>query len=121
MKSDPREPAEPNRQLVDQPDRVANHRELLQVLTHPLRRHILRTLHEAGEARSPRELSRELCAPLGNLSYHVRVMREKGAIALTDRRAVRGSAEHFYSSVVPDHELAIQVLESTKREDRSSE
>jgi len=119
MKGRGEEPPEPNRQLAVRPDRVANNGELLQVLNHPLRRRILRTLHEAGEARSPRELSRAFRVPLTNLSYHVRVLREKGAIALTDRQPVRGSAEHFYFSVLPGNKLAIQLLESTEPEDRA--
>lgn len=111
------ESPKPIRRFADQPDRVPTYPELLQALSHPVRRRILRTLHEAGEARSPRELSRAFHTPISNVSYHVRVLREKGAIALTDRLPVRGSAEHFYFSVLPEHKLAVQLLASTKRED----
>lgn len=112
------ESPKPMRRFADQPDRVPTYPELLQALSHPLRRRILRTLHEAGEARSPRELSRVFRAPVSNVSYHVRVLRDKGAIALTDRRPVRGTAEHFYFSVLAENRLAVRLLASSKREDR---
>jgi DNA-binding transcriptional ArsR family regulator len=106
------------RRFADRPNRPPTYPELLQALNHPLRRRILRTLHEAGEARSPIELSQAFDTPLSNVSYHVKVLREKGAIALTDRRPVRGTAEHFYFSVLPENRLAVQLLDSTRREDR---
>jgi DNA-binding transcriptional ArsR family regulator len=69
--------------------------QLLVALGHPLRRQILRLM--ASEERvSPRELSRRLRRPLSNLSYHVRVLLECGAIELVDMQPARGSMQHFY-------------------------
>jgi DNA-binding transcriptional ArsR family regulator len=95
------------------------HSKLLEALNHPLRRRILRTLHEAGEARSPGELGRDFRLPVSNVSYHVKVLREKDAVALTDLRPARGSVEHFYVSLVAANEMAIQLLDSTEEEDAS--
>jgi len=114
------DPEKPIRRLADQPDQTPTFPELLKALNHPLRRRILRALHEAGEARSPRELSQDLGVPLSNVSYHVRVLRSKDVIALTDRRPVRGSSEHFYISVLPENTMVVQLLESIAQEDRAA-
>jgi len=73
--------------------------DLLMALRHPLRRRILRELAD-GEARSPRELAAALRHPLGNVSYHVRVLAERGATILVGTKPSRGSVEHFYRSAV---------------------
>jgi DNA-binding transcriptional ArsR family regulator len=114
-----REKAKPTRQLARSPE-PPSYPTLLQALNHPLRRQILLALHEAGEARSPRELSQVVRDPLSNVSYHVRVLRAKGVVALTDSRQVRGSSEHFYASVLPEGGIAVRLLESTAREERAA-
>jgi len=68
---------------------------LLNALSHRLRREILRTMPE-DRASSPRELAEKLDEPLGNLSYHVRVLADCGALELVDERRVRGTTQHFY-------------------------
>ncbi len=92
-------------------------RRLLAVLNHPLRRRILRALHGAGEAKSPGELGRAFQIPVSNVSYHVRVLHESNAVALTDRRRVGGSTEHFYVSTLAGNELVAHLLESVEGED----
>jgi DNA-binding transcriptional ArsR family regulator len=66
------------------PVRLDNH-ALLNALNHPLRRQILRVMPD-GEATSPRELAEWLDEPLGNLSYHVRVLAGCGALELVDEK-----------------------------------
>ncbi len=73
--------------------------DLLIALRHPLRRRILRELAD-GEAHSPRELAAALRRPLSNVSYHVRVLTERGATILVGTEPSRGSVEHFYRSAV---------------------
>jgi DNA-binding transcriptional ArsR family regulator len=82
--------------------------ELLVALRHPLRRDILRTMVDE-EAISPREVAATLNQPLSNVSYHVRVLADCGAIALVGTKAVRGSMQHFYRAAV-DAPWARQVL-----------
>lgn len=98
-------------------ERHVKSHQLLKALSHPLRRRILRTLHEGDEARSPIQFSKALRVPVSNVSYHVRVLRDTGAIALTATRPIRGSSEHFYASTVAADALALQLLESTAEED----
>jgi DNA-binding transcriptional ArsR family regulator len=82
--------------------------DLLVALRHPLRRDILRTM--AGEeAISPREIAATLGHPLSNVSYHVRVLAECGAITLVSTKPVRGSMQHFYCLAI-EAPWARQVL-----------
>ncbi|MGN6814898.1 MAG: helix-turn-helix domain-containing protein [Solirubrobacterales bacterium] len=68
---------------------------LLVALRHPLRRLILQAMAD-GEAVSPRDLSFALRHPLSNVSYHVRVLADRGAVTLVETKPVRGSVQHFY-------------------------
>lgn len=92
-------------------------KDLLRALNHPLRRRILRMLHEVGEARSPVELHKDLGEPLGNTSYHLKVLRDCNAVVETDSRHVRGAVEHFYASVVANSPSICEILDSTAEED----
>jgi DNA-binding transcriptional ArsR family regulator len=73
--------------------------DLLVALSHPLRRRILKEM-AAAKSLSPRELSVTLQQPLSNVSYHVRVLAERGAITLVEARPTRGSVQHFYRCAV---------------------
>jgi DNA-binding transcriptional ArsR family regulator len=64
-------------------------------LSHRLRRRILKRLSEHGVA-SPSELADALGEPLGNVSYHVRVLRELDCLELVRTEPRRGALEHFY-------------------------
>jgi DNA-binding transcriptional ArsR family regulator len=68
---------------------------LAKALSHPLRQRILQRLNEDG-IRSPNELSRELGDPLGNVSYHVRILRELDCVELVSTEQRRGALEHYY-------------------------
>lgn len=76
----------------------ADANDLLVALRHPLRREILRQM--AGEEVSPREIATALQRPLSNVSYHVRVLADRSAIALVRTRPVRGSTQHFYRTAI---------------------
>jgi DNA-binding transcriptional ArsR family regulator len=68
---------------------------LAKALSHPLRQRILQRLNEGG-VKSPNELSRELGDPLGNVSYHVRILRELDCVELVRTEQRRGALEHYY-------------------------
>ena len=68
---------------------------LAKALSHPLRQRILQRLNEGG-IRSPNELSRELGDPLGNVSYHVRILRVLDCVELVRTEQRRGALEHYY-------------------------
>lgn len=95
-------------------------RDRLPAVAHPIRRRVLRVLHEAGEARSPNEISEVLDAALSSVAYHVRVLRECGMVALTDTRPRGGSTEHFYISTVANSKLIGAILEATRAEDEEA-
>ena len=68
---------------------------LAKALSHRLRVRILQRLTEVGEA-SPSELADALGEPLGNTSYHVRVLRELDCLEFVRTEPRRGALEHFY-------------------------
>ena len=72
---------------------------VVKALNHPLRVEILRAI-EVDRA-SPVELSRRLDAPLGVVSYHVRVLADLGLIKLVKRTPRRGAVEHHYEAKAP--------------------
>ena len=82
--------------------------ELLIALRHPLRRQILRTM-AVKDPISPRQISDELREPLSNVSYHVRVLADCGAVTLVDTAPVRGSMQHFYATAI-EEPWALAVL-----------
>lgn len=69
--------------------------QLAKVLSHPMRPRILEVLMAHGEA-SPRQIASELGSPLGVVSYHVRILRDAGWLALVRAEPRRGAVEHFY-------------------------
>ena len=70
--------------------------ELLVALRHELRRRILCAMFEEDAPSSPGRLAQVLKVHLSNVSYHVRVLAECGAVQLVDTEPVRGSMQHFY-------------------------
>jgi DNA-binding transcriptional ArsR family regulator len=84
-----------------------NEPRVAKALSHPLRAQILGILEE--RRASPRELSEELGAPLGNVSYHVRALLNLKLIKLVKKTPRRGAIEHHYEATgsaarVPDVE-----------------
>jgi DNA-binding transcriptional ArsR family regulator len=72
---------------------------LAKALSHRLRVRILQRLTEAGEA-SPSQLAAALSEPLGNISYHVRVLRALDCLELVRTEPRRGALERFYRATV---------------------
>ena len=72
---------------------------LAKALSHRLRVQILQRLDEAGEA-SPKELDQALGEPVGNVSYHVRILRELACVELVRTEPRRGALAHFYRATV---------------------
>ena len=67
---------------------------LVKALAHPIRVRIMGLL-ERGSA-TPKAMADELGMPLGNVSYHVRMLRDFGFLELERTRVVRGAVEHRY-------------------------
>jgi hypothetical protein len=90
---------------------------LIEALNHPIRRQLLRLLHEHREAQSPKGMSQEMTRELVNISYHARVLLDLHVIGLTRTRSVRGSIQHFYVSRVAKNNLVAVILRSTEKDD----
>ena len=71
---------------------------LMKALGHPLRVQLLTALN-AGVA-SPSELAKETGEPLGNVSYHVRLLADLGCVELVRTEPRRGAVEHYYRATV---------------------
>lgn len=63
-------------------------------VSHPLRATILGRL--ALQTCSPIQLASELSEALGNVSYHVAMLRDLGMVDLVGTAPRRGATEHFY-------------------------
>lgn len=68
--------------------------QLVRALSHPLRVEILRQLEDGPS--SPVRLAERIKEPLGNVSYHFKVLLEFNCIELVDTIARRGAVEHIY-------------------------
>jgi DNA-binding transcriptional ArsR family regulator len=73
-----------------------NDPRIVKGLAHPLRISILEILMD--REASPSQLADELNAPLGNVSYHVRILDNLGLIKLTRKKPRRGAIEHYYKA-----------------------
>src|SRR6201992_2518381 len=67
---------------------------IAKALAHPLRARIRQRLGERVAA--PSDLADELGAPLGVVSYHVRMLREYECIELVRTEPRRGALQHYY-------------------------
>jgi DNA-binding transcriptional ArsR family regulator len=75
---------------------AADEIELMQCMSHITRREVLERLLAVGKPLSPSDLSEDLASPLGNISYHVRTLRERGVLKEVKRTPRRGAIEHHY-------------------------
>jgi DNA-binding transcriptional ArsR family regulator len=73
-----------------------NDPRLVKALAHPLRVRILGVLQD--RVASPSDLAEELKAPLGNVSYHVRILAQLDLLKLVKKRPRRGAIEHYYEA-----------------------
>src|SRR5258705_3551801 len=67
---------------------------IAKALAHRLRARILQRLGE--RVASPNDLALELGAPLGVVSYHVRMLRDYDCVELVRTEPRRGALQHFY-------------------------
>lgn len=73
------------------------------LISHPLRLELLRRYSDAEQSPSDlsnvvvgRRLSRQGLGPIGNVSYHTRILARAGAVKQTKTKQVRGAVEHYY-------------------------
>jgi DNA-binding transcriptional ArsR family regulator len=68
---------------------------IVRALAHPMRLEILSIVEK--RTASPKEIAREIGAPLTHVSYHVRQLAQLGLIKLERTTPRRGAVEHHYS------------------------
>jgi DNA-binding transcriptional ArsR family regulator len=71
---------------------------LVRAIGHPLRLRLLTIFNE--RVASPSDLAAELGEPIGNVSYHTRILSRLGCVELVKTKQVRGAVEHYYRAVV---------------------
>jgi DNA-binding transcriptional ArsR family regulator len=91
---------------------------VIDALNHPLRRQLLRDLHE-GSNRSATGLADSIKPALGNIIYHLKVLRDRGLIRQTGSKRNRGAREYFYASVVADNVQVVSILAATAKDDKA--
>jgi DNA-binding transcriptional ArsR family regulator len=94
---------------------------IAKALAHPLRARILQRLGE--RTASPGDLAAELDAPLGVVSYHVRMLREYNCVELVRTQPVRGALQHFYRAIARPSfdEAQLRTLPSQLRRELAGE
>ena len=60
---------------------------------------------------SPSEYARDFGEPLGNVSYHVKALREAGVLEVAAQVPRRGAMEHRYSFTGPRAGVALAVMD----------
>ena len=78
------------------PEGETSEARIAKALAHPLRARILQRLGE--RVASPGDLAVELNAPLGVVSYHVRMLRDYDCVELVRTEPRRGALQHFYKA-----------------------
>lgn len=91
---------------------------MIYALDHPLRREVLRTLHDATEPISPKQISDKLRWDLQAIAFHVRVLRERNLARCTRTQRVRGTKRHYYVSRVRKNALLASILAGTEEDDK---
>lgn len=86
------------------------------IVAHPVRCRLIAIF--ADRVASPNEIAQELGMPVGDVSYHVRTLKDAGIIELVEERPVRGSTEHFYRTVINNIVLTEEDYEELSLEQR---
>jgi DNA-binding transcriptional ArsR family regulator len=93
--------------------------ELISALNHPSRRRILRLMLDGRRRFSPVELGRKLDMPVGEASYHVRLLCDLHAVAQAGTQRVRGALQRFYEATIDDDPPIEALLEETEEADEA--
>src|SRR5215218_1167988 len=92
----PTSPSTSSGNARNRPPGETSEARIAKALAHPLRARILQRLGE--RVASPGDLAVELGAPLGVVSYHVRMLRDYDCVELVRTQPVRGALQHFYKA-----------------------
>jgi predicted transcriptional regulator len=77
---------------------------------HPVRIRIIMALRKPGTVKSPKDLADALApAPLGVVSYHVRMLVKYGLLELQGTEPRRGALAHYYKLSDQAHDVRKQL------------
>lgn len=85
--------------------------EVGKALSHPLRVAIVRELRGSSKPISPIEFSKRHDIPIGNVSYHVKALRQAGVAKVVKREPRRGAMENFHSLDGPNRLALLSALD----------
>ena len=93
---------------------------LQDALNHPIRRDILRALHEEPRTRSVSEILGDL-VPLrrGEVAYHTLVLRDSECVGIVGSRPGPGGREAVLASLVASSDPVQSVLRATRHSDQN--
>ncbi len=86
------------------------------IVAHPVRCRLMAIF--ADRVASPNEIAQELGMSVGDVSYHVRTLKDAGIIELVQERPVRGSTEHFYRAVIKNIVLTEEAYANLSLDER---
>jgi DNA-binding transcriptional ArsR family regulator len=89
---------------------------LIRALDHATRRETLRSLHRRG-ASSAVQLSGSIDTDPTNISYHLKILANVGAVSRAGERLVRAVPEKFFVSEVSEHQQVVTILDDTEGDD----
>lgn len=90
---------------------------LIRALDNATRREALRFLHLHGTACSASQLSKWIDTDPTNISYHLRILFNVGAVSRAGERLVRAVPEKLFASEVADHRQVVSILADTEQDD----
>jgi predicted transcriptional regulator len=90
---------------------------LIRALDNATRREALRFLHRRGCACSASQLSRWIDTDATNISYHLKILSNLGAVSRAGERLVRSVPEKLFASEVSGHRQIVAILADTEQDD----
>jgi DNA-binding transcriptional ArsR family regulator len=90
---------------------------LLVAIAHPLRRRILRVLHDWGEPCTPAQIAEELGLPVDTVAYHAKVLWRLDAVEPAGEQQARSAVDPFYDTTIEDDPPIETLLEETREVD----
>jgi len=90
---------------------------LIEAISHPVRRRILRAMGDAGAPSSPAEMAKQLELPAGTVGYHTQVNARLGAVEPEEERIAGVAAERPYRTTIIGDPPIESLLEETRAYD----
>lgn len=90
---------------------------LIRALDNATRREALRSLHRRGCPCSASQLGKWIDTDPTNISYHLKILFNLGAVSRAGEKMVRAVPEKLFASRVSSHRQIIAILADTEQDD----